>query len=172
MCILIPVCSSLLIPFITVRDKLCWKILFCLFSLALDKGLAAPGDAEVLPQVDSEQCSFQKHWFNFQQVLLKHKGQWSSSWCEPASMVPVLTAQNVLMAFSAWRFYKHFSALLRNNSPTFKRLALGLERRVVYHNNYGSFFQEGWFVCVFSCFGVEGQCDKQYFLFQCKMATL
>lgn len=63
------------------------------------------------------------------------------------------------------------SALLRNNSPNFKRLALGLERRVVYHNNYGHFFQEGWFVCVFSCFGVEGQCDKQDFLFQSKMAT-
>lgn len=60
MYILISVLSSLftskrkIIPFITVRDKLCWKIPLYLFSLALDKGLPAPGDAEVLPHLGSE----------------------------------------------------------------------------------------------------------------------
>lgn len=53
-----------------MRDKLCWKIPLGLFSLALDKGLPAPGDAEVLPEMGSEQGgSFQKHWFHSQQIF-------------------------------------------------------------------------------------------------------
>lgn len=68
MYILILVLSSLftsiqkekIIPFITVKDKLLWKRSLCLFSLALDKGLPAPGDAEVLPQMDSEGCFLPK----------------------------------------------------------------------------------------------------------------
>lgn len=39
----------------------------------------------------------------------------------------------------SWHFQLECSINLRNNSPTFKKLALGLERRVVYHNNYGHF---------------------------------